>query len=162
VYGLSKLAGEYLVRANCRKHFLIRTCGLYGQGQGGKGRNFVQTMLRLGRERGEVRVVSDQTCTPTSAADLAAATIQLLSSDAYGTYHWTNSGSCSWFQFAEEIFRQAGMTVRCEPISTAQYGARAMRPHFSVLSTAAYERLDFSKPRPWLEALADYLAVGSG
>jgi dTDP-4-dehydrorhamnose reductase len=158
VYGLSKLAGEYFLRIAWPNHFIIRTCGLYGTpGQGGKGRNFVQTMLRLGRERGAVRVVDDQRCTPTSAADLASATVPLLNSREFGTYHWTNSGSCTWFEFAEEIFRQSGLTVRCEPITSAQFGAAAARPLFSVLSTEAYQRLGLPAPRAWQEALRDYL-----
>jgi dTDP-4-dehydrorhamnose reductase len=159
VYGLSKLAGECFVRSICPRHFVIRTCGLYGRhGHGGKGRNFVQTMLRIGRERGEVRVVNDQRCTPTSAADLAAATVRLLESDVFGTYHWTNGGSCSWLQFAEQIFALAGMSVRCEPISSAQFGARAMRPTYSVLATAAVQRLGLPAPRSWQDALRDYVA----
>jgi dTDP-4-dehydrorhamnose reductase len=158
-YGLSKLAGEYFVRSICPRHFLIRTCGLYGRhGHGGKGRNFVQTMLRLGRERAEVRVVDDQTCTPTLVGDLAAATLQLLSSDAFGTYHWTNGGSCTWFQFAQQIFSEAGIKVRCVPITSAEFGARAARPRYSVLSTIEYERLHFPPPRTWQDALSEFLA----
>jgi dTDP-4-dehydrorhamnose reductase len=158
VYGLSKLAGEYFVRSICPRHFVIRTCGLYGlQGSGGKGRNFAQTMLRLGRERGRVRVVNDQTCTPTSASDLAAASMQLLATDAFGLYHWTNSGSCTWHQFACEIFRVAGMTVECDAITSAEFAARAARPKYSVLSTAKFEGLGLNPPRPWQEALRDYL-----
>lgn len=159
VYGLSKLAGEHLIRITCPNHFVIRTCGLYGKhGVGGKGRNFVETMLRLGRERGEVRVVNDQVCTPTLCSDLAAATIKLAERDAFGTYHWTNSGSCSWYEFAVEIFRKAGLSVRCEPISSAQFGARAMRPPYSVLSTAKFQKLGFEAPRNWQDAVGDYLA----
>jgi dTDP-4-dehydrorhamnose reductase len=158
-YGLSKLAGEYLVRPLCPRHFVVRTCGLYSRhGHGGKGRNFVQTMLRLGRERGEVRVVSDQRCTPTWAADLAQAILQLLDTDAYGTYHYTNSGSCTWYEFACEIFTQSKLDVRCSPITTAQYGARALRPAYSVLATARFEQLGFARPRAWREALGEFLA----
>jgi dTDP-4-dehydrorhamnose reductase len=160
VYGLSKLAGEYFVRSICPRHFVIRTCGLYGlRGSGGKGRNFVQTMLRLGRERGQVRVVNDQTCTPTSAADLAAATLQLLATDAFGLYHWTNSGSCTWHEFACEIFRVSQMAVQCEAITSVEFGARAARPAYSVLSTAKIEKLGMKRPRPWQEALSDYLKM---
>jgi dTDP-4-dehydrorhamnose reductase len=159
VYGLSKLAGEHFVRAHCPNHFLIRTCGLYGlHGHGGKGRNFVQTMLRLGRERSEVRVVDDQTCTPTATSDLAEATVRLLDSDAFGTYHWTNSGSCTWYQFATQIFREAGLNVQCVPITSAQFGARATRPRYSALATDAYEGLGFPAPRAWQDALRDFVA----
>lgn len=158
VYGLSKLAGEYFVQSICPRHFVIRTCGLYGlRGSGGKGRNFVQTMLRLGRERGQVRVVNDQTCTPTYAADLAQATLDLLERGEFGLYHCTNAGSCTWHEFACEIFRQAGMVVECVPITSAEFGARAARPNYSVLSTAKFERLGLMPPRPWQQALRDYL-----
>lgn len=160
VYGLSKLAGECFVRAIWPRHFVIRTCGLYGlHGSGGKGRNFVETMLRLGRERGQVRVVSDQICTPTYTTDLAQATLAILSADAFGLYHWTNAGSCSWHEFACEIFRQAGTDVECLPITSEQYGARAARPAYSVLSAEKFARLGFVSPRHWKHALADYLAA---
>jgi dTDP-4-dehydrorhamnose reductase len=152
------LAGEYFVQSICPRHFVIRTCGLYGlRGSGGKGRNFVQTMLRLGRERGQVRVVNDQTCTPTYAADLAQATLDLLGTDEFGLFHWTNAGSCTWHEFASAIFRQAGMSAECVPITSAEFGARAARPKYSVLSTAKFERLGFKSPRPWPEALRDYM-----
>jgi dTDP-4-dehydrorhamnose reductase len=158
VYGLSKLAGEYFVRSICPRHFVIRTCGLYGvRGSGGKGRNFVQTMLRLGEERGQVRVVYDQTCTPTYAADLARATLDLLGTDGFGLYHWTNSGSCTWHEFACEIFRVAKMAVECEAITSAEFGACAARPKYSVLSTAKSEKAGLKPPRPWQEALRDFL-----
>ena len=158
VYGLSKLAGEYFVRSICPRHFVVRSCGLYGlHGVGGKGRNFVETMLRIGQERGQVRVVHDQTCTPTYTNDLARATCQLMSTDAYGLYHWTNAGGCTWHEFACEIFRQAGVSVDCVPITTEQYGARAARPRYSVLDTSRFARLGFGPPRPWNEALHAYL-----
>src|SRR5205085_9848553 len=105
VYGLSKLSGEYLVRALCPRHFIVRTCGLYGiWGSGGKGGNFVETMLRLAREGKPLRVVDDQECTPSYTVDIATATAALIATDRYGLYHLTNSGSCSWYDFARAIF----------------------------------------------------------
>src|SRR5205085_7588336 len=105
VYGVSKLSGEFLVRANCPRHFIIRTCGLYGVwGIGGKGGNFVETMLRLAREGKPLRVVDDQECTPSYTVDIATATAALIATDRYGLYHLTNSGSCSWYDFARAIF----------------------------------------------------------
>ncbi len=157
-YGTSKLAGEHFVRALGPRHFVFRTCGLYGlHGSGGKARNFVETMLRLGKERGEVRVVHDQTCTPTYTADLASATASLLKTSAFGLYHWTNAGSCTWHEFASEIFRQAGMGVKCLPITSDAYGSRARRPRYSVLSTARFVHLGLGAPRPWQDALGAYL-----
>ena len=158
VYGVSKLAGEYFVQSICPRHFVIRTCGLYGlHGQGGKGRNFVRTMLRLGRERPEIRVVDDQRCTPTYTVDLVAATVNLLRSNAFGLYHWTNTDACSWYEFAREIFYQARIDVKCVPITSAEYAARARRPEYSVLSSAKYVALGFPPPRDWREALRAYL-----
>jgi hypothetical protein len=105
VYATSKLAGEHLVRATGGRHFVIRTCGLYGlAGASGKGGNFVETMLRLAREGRPIRVVADQVCTPTSTAELARTIGRLLRTDAYGLYHVTNNGQCSWYEFAERIF----------------------------------------------------------
>ena len=160
-YGLSKLAGEYAVRAICPRHYVIRTCGLYGlHGSGGKGRNFVDTMLRLGQEEGVVRVVNDQTCTPTYTSDLAAATLQLIHSDSFGLYHWTNAGSCTWYEFACEIFRQGGIDAQCLPISTEEFGARAARPSYSVLASCKIEGIGLGRPRHWKQALQDYLERG--
>ena len=156
-YALSKLAGENFVRQACPKHFVVRTCGLYGRASSpGKG-NFVETMLRLGRERGSVSVVDDQWCTPTSAADLAAAIAGLIPTNQFGLYHATNSGSTTWCQFAAEIFRQAGLTVEVKPITTAQFGARAGRPAYSVLDSSKIAGTTGGRMRPWQDALAVYL-----
>lgn len=153
-YGLSKLTGEYWVRQLCPRHFVIRTCGLYGVwGVGGKGGNFVETMLRLAGQGRPVRVVNDQRCTPSFTADVAAAAVALLRSPNYGLYHITNAGDCTWHEFAAEIFRQAGATVDLSPITSAEYGAAARRPAYSVLAS---ERL-VAPLRPWREALAAYL-----
>jgi dTDP-4-dehydrorhamnose reductase len=129
------LAGENFVRAKCSRHFVVRTCGLYGLTAlhgAGKG-NFVETMLRLGRERKQLRVVDDQRCTPTATADLADALVQLIETDAFGLYHATNSGSLTWCEFAREIFRLAKLEVEVTPITTAEFGAKAHRTVFSVL-----------------------------
>ena len=160
-YGLSKAAGESAVRAYCPRHFLVRTCGLYGlQPTRGKG-NFVETMLRLGREREELRIVDDQRCTPTSVADLAPAIAALLETDAYGTYHATNAGDATWRQFAEEIFRQAGLSTRVVPVTSAEYGAKARRPSYSVLDGSKLRALTgLTLPR-WQEALTAYLSSRS-
>jgi dTDP-4-dehydrorhamnose reductase len=157
VYGASKLAGEYFVRALCPKHFVLRTCGLYGRGMSpGKG-NFVETMLRLGAERGEVSVVDDQWCTPTSAAGLARSIALHIGTDRYGLYHATCAGSTTWRRFAEEIFRQAGMNVSVKPITTAQFGAKARRPRYSVLDCSKLATTVGRPMPPWEEALAEYL-----
>jgi dTDP-4-dehydrorhamnose reductase len=151
VYGLSKLAGEYLVRSLCR-HLVVRTCGLYGlHGSGGKGTNFVETMLCLAAERRPLRVVADQLCTPTSTADLAEAVVPLVAGEATGLLHCTNAGSCSWHEFACTIFRLAGVDVTPAAIPTSEYPCAARRPAYSVLEG------QLPPLRPWQEALADYL-----
>jgi dTDP-4-dehydrorhamnose reductase len=158
VYGLSKLAGEYLVRSLCPRHFVVRTCGLYGVwGSGGKGGNFVETMLRLAGQGKPLRVVADQTCTPTYTVDLAAATASLATTERYGLYHLTNSDSCSWYEFAQAIFEKAGVKADLTPISSREFGAAARRPANSVLSTAAYHALGLPPLRPWRDALTAYL-----
>jgi dTDP-4-dehydrorhamnose reductase len=158
VYGLSKLAGEYLVRSLCERHFVIRTCGLYGVwGSGGKGKNFVETMLRMAGEGKVLRVVDDQRCTPSYTADVADATVRLIETGRFGLYHVTNGGDCTWYELAGEIFRQAGVTALLSPTTTAGYPLPARRPAYSVLSSAAYRGLGLPAPRPWQEALGEYL-----
>ena len=154
VYGLSKLSGEYLVRGLCPRHLVIRTCGLYGQrGGGGKGGNFVLTMLRLAEQGKPLRVVADQVCTPTATADLADAVTSLITSGAAGLFHLTNAGACSWYEFARAIFQTAGVKADVTPITTAEFGAAARRPAYSVLDN----NKAMSPLRPWQEALAIYL-----
>jgi dTDP-4-dehydrorhamnose reductase len=156
-YARSKLAGENFVRDLSPKHFVVRTCGLYGRASSpGKG-NFVETMLRLGKERGAVSVVDDQWCTPTSAADLADAIAGLVTTNKYGLYHATNAGSTTWCGFATEIFRQADLGVEVQPITTADFGARAARPAYSVLDSSKLAATIGRSMRPWQEALADYV-----
>jgi dTDP-4-dehydrorhamnose reductase len=156
-YGRCKLAGESFVQAVCPKHYVLRTCGLYGRAvSAGKG-NFVVTMLRLGRDRGTVSVVDDQWCTPTSAGDLAGWIAELIVTNKYGLYHATNSGSTTWCRLATEIFRCAGMTVEVLPITTAQFGARANRPGYSVLDCSKLTAAIGRSLRPWKAALAEYL-----
>jgi dTDP-4-dehydrorhamnose reductase len=158
VYGLSKLAGEYLARALCPRHLVVRTCGLYGlRGAGGKGGNFVETMLRLASEGRPLRVVADQVCTPSYAADVAEATVALLAKGRWGLYHVTNSGACSWHDFAGAVLDLAGVAAEVAPISTQDYGAAARRPAYSVLAPAGLHQAGLPPPRPWRAALADYL-----
>ncbi len=162
-YGLSKWTGEQLVLKECSRSFAVRTCGLYGlaalQG-GGKG-NFVETMLRLGRERKQLRVVDDQRCTPTSTADLAEALVKLIATDEFGLYHATNSGSMTWCEFAREIFRLEKMDVEVLPITTAEFGAKAKRPAYSVLDCSKLASMIGGPLPDWHDALARYLTSRS-
>ncbi len=154
VYGISKWQGEKFVQQLCPRHFIIRTAWLYGR----NGRNFVDTITRLGRERDHLRVVCDQQGSPTYTQDLAGKIVELVDGERYGIYHITNSGSCSWYDFACAIVGYQGMAVKVEPISTDEYPRPARRPAYSVLDNF-YLRLEGLKPlRPWQEALQAFLA----
>ena len=159
VYATSKLAGEYFIQAVLERYYLIRTCGLYGlAGSRSKAGNFVETMLRLAAEGREIRVVGDQIVTPTSVKDLARKVRQLVETDAYGLYHITNRGGCSWYQFARTIFDLAGLTPDLIETTSAAYDARAARPAYSVLDNANLRSLGLDDLRSWQDALKAYLA----
>jgi dTDP-4-dehydrorhamnose reductase len=158
VYGLSKLAGEYLVRALCPRHLVIRTCGLYGVwGSGGKGGNFVETMLRLASQGKPLRVVDDQTCTPSYTVDVAEKTVDLLKTARTGLYHITNSGSCTWYELARTIFELSRLDANLTPIPSRDYPVPARRPAYSVLDLSGLQEAGINPPRPWRDALAAYL-----
>jgi dTDP-4-dehydrorhamnose reductase len=158
VYANSKLAGEYLVRSTARKHFVIRTCGLYGRaGSQGKGGNFVETMLKKGRHNEPVQVVNDQTITPTATADLARQMAVVLPTSHYGLFHMTNEGSCSWFEFAAAIFELRGISANLTPTTSELYKAPAARPKYSVLENKRLKELGLNQMLHWREALAEYL-----
>lgn len=158
VYGVSKLAGEYFVRTAGPRHFVVRTTGLYGvAGSSGKGGNFVELMLRLAREGKPIKVVHDQVLTPTYTLDLAQKIKELARSEAYGLYHVTSSGGCSWYEFARTIFELAGLKPDLSPTTTNTFGARSRRPAYSVLDHVHLRQAGFTDMRPWPEALAAYL-----
>jgi len=158
LYALSKLAGEHLTRIRNPRTWVIRTCGLYGAGgSGGKGTNFVETMLRLSREGKKIRVVSDQICTPTPVRDLAPAILALVEAKPPGLYHLTSAGYCSWHEFAQAIFEETKTVVQVEPISSQQYGAKAKRPVWSVLGSVHRESTTMPNIRHWRDGLACYL-----
>ncbi len=157
-YGESKLAGEHFVRALCERHFIIRTCGLYGKaGCLDKGRNFIQTMLDAAGRGGAIRVVDDQRMTPTSTAELADNVLALLSTGAYGLYHMTGEGECSWYEFAAAIFALSGVRADLSPVSSTDFIQKARRPAYSVLENARAKRLPLPGFSVWREALARHL-----
>ncbi len=157
VYARSKLEGERRA-AECPRHCVVRSCGLYGRPGPRSAGNFVATMLRLARQAKPLRVVNDQRCSPTYVPHLARAIRFLLTTGAYGTYHVVNAGQTTWHDFAAEIFRQAGLSVSLAAITTAEYGAPAPRPAYSVLDTAKYHALAGCWAMPtWQAALAEYL-----
>jgi dTDP-4-dehydrorhamnose reductase len=158
VYGVSKLAGEYLTRFICQKHFVIRLCGLFGVvGALGKGGNFVETMIKLGKEKGKAKVVNDQILTPTYTKNIAENIGELLKTDYYGLYHMTSEGRCSWWEFTSEIFRLLKMKVKCHPVTSDVFKTRAKRPLFSVLENYNLKKLGLNKMREWKENLKLYL-----
>jgi len=158
VYGKSKLAGESLVRHLCPTHFIVRSSGLFGvAGSSGKGGNFVETILRLAQERDELRVVDDQVFSPTYTKDLARKIVQLVRTECCGTFHITNSQSCSWYEFAKAILRLAGSNTPVVRITTEQYPQEAKRPRFSVLDNYHLRLLGMDDMRQWQEALKEYL-----
>lgn len=157
-YGASKAGGEVHAQVPSAENLILRTCGLYGVwGSGGKGGNFVETMLRLAGQGKPLRVVNDQRCTPSYTADVADATVRLIERGATGLFHVVNSGDCTWFKFAAEIFRLSELKPDLTPITSAEFGAAAKRPPYSVLSTAKLAALLGSPLRPWQDALAAYL-----
>jgi dTDP-4-dehydrorhamnose reductase len=159
VYGVSKLAGEHMLRITWERHFVIRTCGLYGvAGSAGKGGNFVETMLKKAGEGAPIRVVDDQVLTPTFTGDLAEAVSQLIRTEAYGLYHVSAEGQCSWFEFASKIFELEKLSVDLRPVSSAEFSSPVQRPAYSVLSKQKLGSLGLSMPR-WEEGLGRYLAV---
>jgi len=160
IYGKSKLAGENFVRHFCLRHFIVRASSLFGvAGSSGKGGNFIETMLRLARERDELRVVNDQVFSPTYTRDLARKIAQLMTTDYYGIFHITNSGSCSWYEFTTEILKLAGIKTPVVPITSDQYPQKALRPRYSVLDNYHLRLLGLGDMRLWQEALKDYLAA---
>lgn len=152
VYGRTKLAGEEFVRQTAAKYYVVRTAWLYGE-----GKNFVNTMLKLSETHDSVRVVSDQTGTPTSAEEVVKVIDLLCSSDKYGTYHATCEGSCSWAEFAKTIFELCGRNTEVIPVTTGEYASAAERPAYSVLdNTMLRERFNYGM-QEWRPALEKYL-----
>jgi dTDP-4-dehydrorhamnose reductase len=146
-YGRTKLAGEENVRHLTNRHYVVRTAGVYGE-----GRNFVRTMLRVGRERSVVKVKDDEHVSPTYAHDLAEGIAEVVEGGLYGVYHLTNAGSCSWYEFTREIFDLAGVEAEVVPIPSSEYPLPAPRPPNGLLSTLGSPTL-----RHWRAALEDYL-----
>ena len=152
VYGSTKLAGEQYVRDFAERYFIIRTAWMYGE-----GKNFVGTMLRLAESNDRVRVVGDQTGTPTSAEELAKMMHVLEPTENYGIFHGTCEGECSWAEFAETIFKKAKKTTAVEHISTEEFGAPAKRPAYSVLDNQMLRMTTDFRMKDWQDALSVYM-----
>lgn len=159
VYGNSKLAGECHIRTINPKHFVLRTSALYGSQpcRAKGGLNFVELMLKLAREKGQMRVVDSERVSPTATEELAAQIAALSKTDAYGLYHATSEGSCSWYEFAREILSVAGVAAKLSVASPDEFPAKVPRPRCSVLENAALKRAGLNCFGPWQSGLRRYL-----
>lgn len=153
VYGKTKLLGEQAVQRILDKYFIVRISWVFGE----HGNNFVKTMLRLGKERKEINVVADQYGSPTYTADLAPLLVEMIKTEKYGVYHATNEGVCTWAEFAEEIFKIAGMNVKVNHITTAEYPTRAKRPMNSKLGKEKLEFKGFRLLKNWKEVIKEFI-----
>lgn len=156
VYGQTKYEGEIAIEELLEQYFTVRIAWVFGVA----GKNFIKTMLRLGEERGAVSVVDDQVGSPTYTYDLARLLVDMIQTDRYGRYHATNEGICSWYEFAKEIFHQAGMDdVTVTPVSSAEFSAKAKRPENSRMSKEKLTENGFERLPSWQDALSRFLKV---
>lgn len=153
VYGQTKYEGELAVEKYLEKYFIVRIAWVFGV----NGKNFIKTMLKLSENHDTITVVNDQIGSPTYTYDLARLLVDMLETDRYGRYHATNEGLCSWFEFAQEIFRQAGRDVKVLPVSSDEYPAKAKRPHNSRMNKDKLEEMGFKRLPSWQDALSRYL-----
>ena len=152
VYGQTKYEGELAVET-MEKFFLVRIAWVFGV----NGKNFIKTMLNLGKTRDHLTVVADQIGSPTYTSDLARLLVDMIETDKYGRYHATNEGLCSWYEFACEIFKQAGMNVTVSPVTSDQYPAKAKRPMNSRMDKSKLDEMGFKRLPSWQDALGRYL-----
>lgn len=155
VYGQTKYEGELAVEHALENYFILRIAWVFGV----NGKNFIKTMLRLGKERGAVSVVNDQIGSPTYTADLAVLVVDMIQTEKYGTYHVTNEGFCSWYEFACRIFQEAGMDVEVTPVSSDAFPAKAKRPSNSRMDKHKLEENGFTPLPRWEDALRRYLTI---
>jgi dTDP-4-dehydrorhamnose reductase len=159
VYGNSKLAGEFYARTLNPKYFVLRTSALYGSHacRAKGGQNFIDLMLHLARTRGRVRVVDDEFVSPTPTLDLARQVVALSRCDYYGLYHATSEGSCSWYEFAREIFALAEVEVKLEAAAPGEFPAKTRRPHYSVLENRKLKEIGLNLFSSWKDGVRQYL-----
>ena len=153
VYGQTKYEGELAVQKNLTKYFIVRIAWVFGK----NGKNFIRTMLNLAKTHDTITVVNDQFGSPTYTYDLAKLLVDMAESDKYGIYHATNEGICSWYEFACEIFKQAGVNVNVIPVTAAEYQAKAKRPENSRMSKSKLTENGFERLPSWQDALSRYL-----
>lgn len=159
VYGNSKLAGEYFIASMLREHFIVRTSAIYGHNpcRAKGGLNFVELMLKLARERGKVKVVDNEFVSPTFTVELAQQMVRLAHTDHYGLYHCTSEGSCSWYEFAKEIFAVTGTKVELNVAGANEFPAKVPRPRYSVLENCALKKRGLNLFSSWNDGLSRYL-----
>ena len=155
VYGASKLKGEQYVQTLLEKYYIVRISWVFGV----NGNNFIKTMRRLGSERDELNIINDQVGSPTYTADLAPLLVDMMETNKYGIYHATNEGFCSWYEFANEIFKQSQIEVKTNPITTDQYPTAAKRPMNSKVSKDKLVANGFNTLPTWQEALENYIKL---
>ena len=153
IYGQTKYEGELEVEENLKKYFIVRIAWVFGV----NGKNFIKTMLNLGKTRDKLSVVADQVGSPTYTFDLARLLVDMIETEKYGRYHATNEGLCSWYEFACEIFKQAGMNVTVEPVTSDQFPVKAKRPMNSRISKDKLTENGFEPLPSWQDALRRYL-----
>jgi dTDP-4-dehydrorhamnose reductase len=160
VYGSTKVSGELFIQTTMDRHFILRTSALYGRNpcRAKGGLNFVELMLKLARERDELRVVSDEIVSPTSTSELAKQILVLSQTDHFGLYHATSEGSCSWFEFAAKIFEITKVKANLVVAETDEFPAKVPRPKYSVLENYGLKMLGLNSFRSWEDALHSYLA----
>lgn len=154
IYGKTKLAGERYVQERCRRHFVVRTAWLYGY----NGNNFVKTIMRNAKEKGQLKVVNDQFGNPTSAVDLAHHLLEIAHGNRYGVYHCTNNGVCSWYDFAKTIVELAGIDCVVEPCTTDEFPTDAKRPAYSALDNMMLRLTSGDHMREWQAALKEFIS----
>lgn len=153
VYGQTKCDGEIVVQKLLEKYFIVRIAWVFGI----NGNNFIKTMLHLGKEHGTVSVVNDQIGSPTYTHDLACLVVDMIQTEKYGIYHATNEGVCSWYEFACEIFKQAGLDVEVIPVDSNAFLAKAKRPSNSRMAKTELDKNGFNRLPTWQDALRRYL-----
>ena len=153
VYGQTKYEGELAIEEHVKKFFTVRIAWVFGV----NGKNFIKTMLNLGKTHDHLTVVDDQTGSPTYTYDLARLLVDMIQTDKYGRYHATNEGICTWYEFACEIFKQAGMNVSVAPVSSDEYPAKAKRPFNSRMDKSKLTANGFTPLPTWQDALSRYL-----
>ncbi len=153
VYGQTKYEGELAVQENLSKYFIVRIAWVFGK----NGKNFVKTMLKLAETHDKLTVVNDQFGSPTYTYDLARLLVDMIQTDKYGIYHATNEGICTWYEFACEIFRQAGVKIEVTPVPASEYPAKAKRPENSRLDKSKLTENGFERLPSWQDALGRYL-----